>query len=475
MDFKKGKIRSWSEFERELMKEGKLYRNMLFFFSLIPMILLLISSTTILGAFNDLRKNVYYVPEGWENNLYDIISYINQNFRDSSSIITSYALPIAYFTDHPVIEITSVDGIINLLAIKNITDEEIENLYLIHNIRYLLLPKIGHSYYNYFRNICDNFPWLDLTNINKSPYIILSREFPKFRLFKIITQNESRSYYEFLTFFENESWAPLNNYSFSSILNETMTLYSTTYTTEEIVDDDSSFFMKAKNNPQDKLSLSDESEIKVHGDNSIKVDIKAKEWVSIRHFYKASQNWSSFNRISFYFYGANTSKPIRITFHTIKEQSWQDFYDLSIIDDFIGWKLFTITLNSFKSYGTPSWSKIDLFEIGFTGRNATYYLDRVVLEGYSVGIRGHIPAIYTYSSEVSIILSVNTLSLKSPPLLELVSHSKGEKLTYVLHDGVNLIIVPSDFLQRGADLIIYYHQSDTDERLQLYYLGVLNP
>lgn len=165
----------------------------------IPLALIvLLFSSVVPVSFNglyDIQSNVYYVHDHWENDLYQVISYINQKLPDNFTIITCYALPISYFTDHPVIEVVTPYGIMNLFALPTNDTEEIRNSLIEHNIHYLLLPKPGHSYYGYFKNLSRIIPVLSDTFIDEASYLLLLNDFSKFRLFKVITQEEAMCTY----------------------------------------------------------------------------------------------------------------------------------------------------------------------------------------------------------------------------------------------------------------------------------------
>ena len=59
-------------------------------------------------------------------------------------------------------------------------------------------------------------------------------------------------------------------------------------------------------------------------------------------------------------------------------------------------------------------------------------------------------------------------------MITLVSEYDKKTITRTLDEGVNSITVPSSFFEKGVKLKIYYHQSNVEEKLELYYLGVLS-
>ncbi len=432
-------------------------------FSLVPV---------SLNAVINVQENVYYLPEGWQNNLDEVIPYFNQELQDDYTIITCHAHHLSYFTKHPVIEVTSVYGVINLQNLNGDSVEDLKNGLIDRNIRYLLFPNSNHTYYEFFEDLSEKLPALNIDLLSRSPYVLSSKEFSKFNLYTIITQDEAEQTYKYLASFEY-GWVPLNDYTNVSGLDGGISVSPLVENFNVIADDyQDAFWYGDKINQEDEITLSNEESIKEHGTNSLKVYIDAEEGVALKHRYSESQDWRSYGGLSFYLYGANTTNPIQISFHTVEESTWEDLYLTSITDDFVGWKHFTIPLSSFKSVGNPTWGKIDYVEISFTGGSCTYYLDQVELKMHLVGVEGVIPAITGNPPEKNLAISINSLSLQSPILFELIS-DKGDIVTGVLTTGNNLIAIPSELLENGAKLKLYYYQRSTEETLELYYLGIL--
>lgn len=439
----------------------------LFLLITLLMPLLALFAPVSLTGLSNIRSELYYVPESWENDLYEVISYINQTLKDNFTIVTSYALPISYFTNHPVIEVYTSEGIMNLLKLSTGDLESVRNSLIVHGIRYLLYPKSSHSLYGIFKNLSKEILVLNTDFINKCPYVVVLKEFTRFKLFKVLTNDDARQYYRYLTLFE-DGWRPLNNYTTLMKLNTTVLIYTSTHHFEVIADDfQTSFWKVAKANPTDEISLSDDAEIKVNGINSLKICINGTGNMNIGHNYEVSQDWSAFKTLTFYLFGANTSKDILITFHT---KGWHDYYFASIKDDFIGWKKISLPLDSFQANGKPSWSNITYIEILLGGRSAIYRIDQMRLESYIVGLKGYIPSIATNFSKVDMVISCKGFNLQSPVRIKLIS-SYGE-LDTTLIDGINLITIPSELLKTNATLTIYFYQSNIDEKLELYYLGI---
>lgn len=188
----------------------------------------------------------------------------------------------------------------------------------------------------------------------------------------------------------------------------------------------------------------------------------------IWHSYKTLQNWESFSNLNILFYGANTTKSIMFTFHTTV---WQDYYYKIIKDDFVGWKTISLPLDSFDIRGKPSWNNITYIEILLGERTATYYMDRISLNGSYIGLEGGIPPISTNSSQLKLVISTQGYNLQFPAKIILITPYG--KLVQTLDNGVNLITAPSELLKDGAKFIVCYPQVDSKQELNLYYLGIL--
>ncbi|HML02332.1 MAG TPA: glycosyltransferase family 39 protein [Candidatus Bathyarchaeia archaeon] len=445
----------------------KVLRN---FRLIIPVALLALAISLTLpfsaSMLSNYQEEISHISPSWENNLNEVISYINQNLKNNFTIITCYAMPIAYFTSHPIIEATTYDGIITLLSLNSTPTV---NALREQNVHYLLYPRPGNNYYSYFQNLSKEIPILGNDFTYGNPNIVLIKEFSKYTLYNVTTTNEMKYIYSYLTTFNNDS-SPLNYQSQMSYNSRGVTLNSTQYNIEYIADSyQSTFWKPAKANDQDQINISDDSQNKILGNDSLRIDLNGTGNMVLAHTYTTPQNWSSYNTIALYFYGANTTKTITVTFHT---KSWQDYFYEYFVDDFTGWKKISIPIYSFSTYGTPSWTNITYIEILMGDRKTTYYMGPISLEGLNVGFTGSLPSIATNSSEAEIVVSTQGYNLSCPAKITLTSAS-GE-LTSTLQDGVNSITIPSQFLSEGTTFDIYYAQSNGEETLAVYYLGILS-
>jgi hypothetical protein len=437
---------------------------------IIPIALLALATSLTLpfsaSMISNYQVGVSSISPSWENNLNEVISYINQNLKNNFTIVTCYAMPIAYFTSHPIIEVTTYDGIITLLSLNG---TQTVNALREQNVHYLLYPRPGNNYYSYFQNLSREIPILGDNFTYGNPNIVLIKEFSKYTLYNVTTTDEMKYIYSYLTTF-NKGLSPLNAQSQVSYNSRGVTLDSTQYNVEYITDGyQYIFWTPAKANIQDQINISEDSQNKILGNDSLRIDLNGTGNMVLAHTYQNSQNWSSFNTIALYFYGANTSKTITVTFHT---KSWQDYFAEAFADDFTGWKKISMPMDSFSIYGSPSWANITYIEILMGDRKTTYYMGPMDLESLSVGFTGSIPPIATNSSETEMLVSTQGYNLTYPAKIVLTSAS-GE-LTNTLQDGVNSITIPSQFLSEGMTFDIYYAQSTSEEALTVYYLGILS-
>ena len=152
-----------------------------------------------------------------------------------------------------------------------------------------------------------------------------------------------------------------------------------------IYDDDESFWtaIGIGSGTVQVPTLSEElTEVK-KGTSSLKVTVNTTGgsyagW-AIYHDYATSQDWSSYDFLCLYWYGANSGTTIRI-YIPAPDGANQFYYDL--IDNWTGWKRLVIPLRAFSTYGSPSWSNVTAIDIRSQAdpADATYYLDRTLVD-----------------------------------------------------------------------------------------------
>jgi hypothetical protein len=457
----------------------KIYKDFVHYIkTYLPLTLILSLSFSLLPLsftrLSNAQITINSIPDGWQNNMVEVISYINNHIKDNYTIITMYAQHLMYFTDHPVIELTDTYGLMNLQTLLSSSAENFRNNLIDRNIRYLLLPKPGNTHYEIFNNMTRQIKVLSYDEIYRSPFILLLKDFSYFQLFRIMTENEVLHTYRYLSFFE-DNWIPLNNYTSVKRVNASIVLSSLVSPLKTITDDNQDmFWYVAKSDPKDQLSFEREEEVKINGNNSLGINLISKQWTSLNHIFPSSQDWSSFARLSFWFYGANTSLPILFTFHTINNKSWVDYFYMKLIDGFIGWKFFTVSLNQFTEQGNPSWSKIDKFEIGFEGSTAKYYLDQIRLEGSLIGIERQITPIITDLTQITMVISIKENSLKNPVLMELETYTKEKSLILILHDKLNSFDISSELFKEGVIIRLNYYPLSLNDSIKFHYLIIIS-
>ncbi|MGA2573722.1 MAG: phospholipid carrier-dependent glycosyltransferase [Candidatus Methanomethylicaceae archaeon] len=148
--------------------------------------LLLIGTSSILsGGLLHTETSVNYVYPGWENNLNEVITYLNQNNSANSTIITCYALPISYFTNYSIIDSENLNGVMTLIQINSSDPQMLNNTLLEYNVQYLLYPNSGNNYFDRFNNLSASLPILNITYLNNYLKIIPVKEFTDYTLYKI--------------------------------------------------------------------------------------------------------------------------------------------------------------------------------------------------------------------------------------------------------------------------------------------------
>jgi len=215
--------------------------------------------------------------------------------------------------------------------------------------------------------------------------------------------------------------------------------------------------------------------------DSLRITLNISEHAVIYHLYASPQNWTSTEFLSFYWYGANTSKVIAIIFHT---DPWKDYYQYNLFDNFTGWKKMLIPKNDFASVGNPSWSSISGIEITFTkliGQGKIiFYLDKMVMHGVSYGLTSIIPPLTTFESEDAlIVLKYNLSSSQTIEGILRITTSDRARLWEYRFVGSGewqtlKVKLPSNVFSQETIVSILVLAPETEEPLFLKYFGVLD-
>ncbi len=136
-------------------------------------------------ATANLQKTDAAAPAGWENNLSQVINYVNNNLPNNYTILVFYALHIAYFTDHPVIDLTSYFGVASILGLIGVNDSRATEALLNDGVHYLLIPSTGNSFYQYYISLSKDFTFLSPQSIATNPQLVLVSNFTDYQLYQI--------------------------------------------------------------------------------------------------------------------------------------------------------------------------------------------------------------------------------------------------------------------------------------------------
>jgi hypothetical protein len=123
---------------------------------------------------------------GWENNLSEVISYVNANLKDNYTIMTFYAMPIAYFTNHSIVEMWSWYGVASVLGLVGVNESTALGALVRDGIRYLLIPTPANSQYQYYLHLADNFTFLNPQALSTNPELTLLASFQDYQLYRVL-------------------------------------------------------------------------------------------------------------------------------------------------------------------------------------------------------------------------------------------------------------------------------------------------
>ena len=122
----------------------------------------------------------------WQNNLYQVINYTNHNLPDNYTIVVFGAKPIAYFTNHPVIDLTIYYGVVPMLGLIGMNDSRATNTLLNDGVHYLLIPSPGSSTYSYYLSLSRDFTFLSPQSLATNSRVILVSNFTDYQLYQIV-------------------------------------------------------------------------------------------------------------------------------------------------------------------------------------------------------------------------------------------------------------------------------------------------
>lgn len=114
------------------------------------------------------------------------------------------------------------------------------------------------------------------------------------------------------------------------------------------------------------VTLSNDSSQKQSGDNSLKMSVSNGPYnvLAVKHEFLRGpehkrQDWSMYNKLSFYWLGANTNTPLDISIQTGPENlPWLAQFRCTFIDNFTGWKKLDFEFKNCAKAGFPDASQV---------------------------------------------------------------------------------------------------------------------
>ena len=176
-------------------------------------------------------------------------------------------------------------------------------------------------------------------------------------------------------------------------------VYSLTASEYEIYDDDETFWQAHRvGSGGYDIALSEETTEKTNGTSSLKMTVASGSYVNLGVFHTygvgREADWSVYDYLSLYVYGANTGLTVKVHLYTDPTNSayW------TFTDDFTGWRKLTFPLGSpHGEYGSLDLSRVNKIYLVYMGVNQPFvgYLDRTALDfenwlDYGVTYKWHV-------------------------------------------------------------------------------------
>ena len=136
------------------------------------------------------------------------------------------------------------------------------------------------------------------------------------------------------------------------------------------------------------ITLSDETTIKSTGANSLKLVVGSgsSSAVGVTKSLGGNQDWSMYEFVSLYVYGANSGNTLDIVFYNAATTS---SFHWTTTDNWTSWRKLVIPFSAFTTYtGTPSWTTIGTIYIRHYPivAQCTFYIDRFTLDYHNSGL-----------------------------------------------------------------------------------------
>jgi hypothetical protein len=437
----------------------------LFLCMLLIFAVLFAPASDILAENNEMRFS--YHPR-----VKDVIDYYNTYINDSYTTVAFYTHELIWYANRSIIDLSSPLYSVPLISVLNEENSTIiKNSLLDADIRYFLVPKQNDNHYDLYQQFSNDLVLFEM--MRDDPYFEYVAEFRYYELFKLLSEDEVNDKYLFLSTLDNDPcMMPINNWS-------------------EIVQSDHGVLVVGEGGGKQPEIVSETqasfwriggefvelSNATVDGRDCVKIDMlpHPQSNIFLAHNYETPQDWSSEAYLSFYLYGAHTNASIPMVFHTT---AWADCFVYSIVDDFSGWKYFSIPKSKIAvSKGTPSWdniTRIDMMLGNIYGSNeATFYLGDVNFIGYHAGITYDIPEISGITEDTNLLVSLRLLN--STFLGDVELRSGNDTLLYKdsLDNETDLIKINSEYLlDENNKLVIYIITITEGDLMEIRFIAV---
>lgn len=124
--------------------------------------------------------------KAWQNHLPEVLSFVNDDLPDNYTILAFYALPIAYFTNHPVIDLCTYYGVASLLGLVGVNESTAMRALLDDGVHYLLMPLPGNTYYSYYISLTRDFTFLSPSSLVTNPMLLPVSNFTDYQLYQVV-------------------------------------------------------------------------------------------------------------------------------------------------------------------------------------------------------------------------------------------------------------------------------------------------
>jgi hypothetical protein len=130
--------------------------------------------------------------------------------------------------------------------------------------------------------------------------------------------------------------------------------------------------------------ISDDTNTKINGSNSLRIIVPNNStqpfWLINYNFEKnqgSAQDLSEYDYISFYWYGQNTGATIILCVYA----TYPNRYEITFVDNFVGWKYEVFPLSEFVAYGSPSLNRVNQLQFYCSTQytSGTWHVDMIEL------------------------------------------------------------------------------------------------